>query len=145
MQDSGPNHGGLGVVSRSANGTITGSDEINLGDTLTLSCADRVKIVGFHFWDQAHGSGDLNSGDLFGLSIDGGATKQLSLTNFPWCGGSSLLVGNGFTFSYVNEDHYLGAIKVAAAAPVPEPETYALMWAGLGASAFVARRRRTAV
>jgi len=34
------------------------------------------------------------------------------------------------------------AFEMAVAAPVPEPETYALMLAGLGAMAFVARRRK---
>ncbi|HWI11676.1 MAG TPA: PEP-CTERM sorting domain-containing protein [Burkholderiaceae bacterium] len=35
------------------------------------------------------------------------------------------------------------AFEMAVAAPVPEPETYALMLAGLGAMAFVARRRKS--
>jgi len=34
------------------------------------------------------------------------------------------------------------AFEIAVANPVPEPETYALMLAGLGAMAFVARRRK---
>ena len=36
------------------------------------------------------------------------------------------------------------AFELAVANPVPEPETYALMLAGLGAMAFVARRRKSA-
>ncbi|MES2226977.1 MAG: PEP-CTERM sorting domain-containing protein [Pseudomonadota bacterium] len=36
------------------------------------------------------------------------------------------------------------AFETAVANPVPEPETYALMLAGLGAMAFVARRRKNA-
>lgn len=35
-----------------------------------------------------------------------------------------------------------GGVLEAATAPVPEPETYALMLAGLGAVGFMARRRR---
>ena len=37
---------------------------------------------------------------------------------------------------------YSGAISVAAITAVPEPETYAMMLAGLGALGFLARRRR---
>ena len=37
---------------------------------------------------------------------------------------------------------YYGALTLTAATPVPEPETYAMMLAGLGAAALMARRRR---
>jgi hypothetical protein len=39
---------------------------------------------------------------------------------------------------------YGGNIAVSAVAAVPEPETYALMLAGLGAVGFIARKRRRA-
>lgn len=144
-QDLSPNNGGLGVVSRNdSTGQLSGRDEINFGDTLTLTFANTVKIVGFHFWDKDHGSYDLSNSGLekFGLTINGGATQFLSLSNFPWYGDSSTLIGNSFTFSYKNEDYYLGAIKIAAVPAIPEPQTYALMLAGLGAVGFMARRRR---
>ena len=145
FQDLSPNYAGLGVVSRNANAGLSGGDEINHGDRLYLSFANKVKIVGFHFWDKDHTASDLNAGNTFGLSIDGGAMQTLSLANFPWYGAGSTLVGNNFAFSYKNEDYYLGAIKVAAVPAVPEPQTYALMLAGLGAVGFMARRRRAAV
>ena len=37
---------------------------------------------------------------------------------------------------------YNGSVDTAAAPPIPEPETYAMMLAGLGLMGFVARRRR---
>jgi hypothetical protein len=47
-QDLSPSYGGLGVMSRNeSTGAMTGGDEINKGDTLTLSFANTVKIVGF--------------------------------------------------------------------------------------------------
>ncbi len=141
VQDLSPSHGGLGVIGYKGN-KLVGGDEINAGDSLTLSFANRVQIVGFHFWDENHSAVDFGRKDQFGLSIDGGATQYYTLENFPWYGEHSLLTGKTFTFSYKNEDFYLGAIKIAATAPVPEPETLALMLGGLMAVGAVARRRR---
>lgn len=141
MQDLSPNYGGLGVVSRNANGAVSGADEINRGDVLTLAFANTVKLVGLHLWDHNHSGSDLNGGaEKFGLSIDGGAMQQLTLDNFPWWGGSSGLVGKRFTFSYINEDYYVGAVKIAA---VPEPQSLALLLLGLAAIGAASRRRRS--
>lgn len=137
IQDRSPSYGGLGVIGRK-NGHLVGGDEINRGDTLTLSFDHAVKVVGFHFFDKDHGGWDLNRGDQFGLSVDNGPVKFFDLQNFPWYGANSTLVGTSFTFSYKNEDYYLGAIKVAA---VPEPQTYAMLLVGLLAGGFMLRRR----
>jgi hypothetical protein len=146
IQDLSPSYGGLGVMSRNeSTGALSGGDEINHGDTLTLTFANTVKIVGFHLWDKNHQASDLNAGDTFSLSVNGGAAQVLSLSNFPWYGAGSALIGNTFTFGYTNEDYYLGAIKIAAVPAVPEPQTYALMLGGLGAVMFMARRRRSVV
>jgi hypothetical protein len=140
-QDLSPGYAGLGVISRSNSGGLSGSDEINRGETLTLSFANKVKVVGFHFYDKDHGTGDLGRYDDYGLSIDGGPTVSRSLDDpFPWFGAGSTLIGNSFTFSYVNEDYYLGAIKIAAM-PVPEPQSLALLALGLAALGFTRRRQ----
>lgn len=38
--------------------------------------------------------------------------------------------------------YYIGTAFLTSAAPIPEPETYAMMLAGLGLMGFVARRRK---
>jgi hypothetical protein len=59
-------------------------------------------------------------------------------------------IGDGFTgltFAVPNPDLGTGGLSnvaLYATQPVPEPETYAMMLAGLAALGFVARRRRQA-
>jgi hypothetical protein len=144
-QDLSPNYGGLGVAQYkpSTNTLYASADEINSGESLTLSFANTVKVVGLHFFDKDHNQIDLNSTDKFYLSVNGAANQALSFGGgYPWYGSSSTLIGNSFSFSYKNEDYYLGAIKIQAVTPpIPEPETYALMLGGLLAMGFMARRR----
>ena len=74
-----------------------------------------------------------------------------------WAGGVTavalpitLLAGlNSLTFSYSGQFQGLGdeawaVNSLAIATPVPEPQTYALMLAGLGVLGFLARRRKGA-
>lgn len=91
-----------------------------------------------------------------GLSADGhgvngwvpGATFLFNGVNTLLPAGSGVISpsfasGTSFSFTFggaVPDQFYLSSITVTAA-PVPEPQTYALMLAGLGLLAWVARRR----
>lgn len=65
----------------------------------------------------------------------GWSTQTYSFT--AGSGTSSLFFAGGY-----GAGHYVGLDNVTVTA-VPEPETYAMMLAGLGALGFMARRRRT--
>lgn len=144
IQDLKPEWGGLGVLSRrDRDGKLVGEDGINKGDTLTLTFTHQVTLVGLHFFDTDHTSTDR--GDRGTLSIDGGAAHSLALNSYVTSNPTHWLTGSSFAFGYGwdNDDpkgYYLGAVKVMA--PVPEPQTYALMLAGIGAVFMVSRRRR---
>lgn len=79
------------------------------------------------------GNGVGNSGNVF-------TTQTLNLLGIN--GTSTLL------FRAVGTSDSLGgsldAISVTTTSPVPEPETYAMMLAGLGLLGFIARRRKKA-
>lgn len=87
------------------------------------------------------------------ISFDGGVFVPMSSFAVPgafvFTQGYLGVVGNGvdyhtLTFSGFNAG--TASVTVSAlqtAAPVPEPETYAMMLAGLGALGFMARRRQT--
>jgi hypothetical protein len=48
---------------------------------------------------------------------------------------------DGVTLAHSSHASYAGTLDLVAI-PVPEPETYAMMLAGLGLMGFIARRRR---
>ena len=65
-------------------------------------------------------------------------TQKLLLSDVPRLAGSHTLTIGGVGDSFING--YIGSIAVTA---VPEPETYALMLAGLGAIGLLMKRRST--
>ena len=74
------------------------------------------------------------------LTLSFGADQQ----NLSWAGnlaaGTYQVDISGLTTA--RNTQYTSTVFATPAAPVPEPETYALMLAGLGAVTFVARRRK---
>src|SRR6186713_3444616 len=92
------------------------------------------------FQGTAIGNGQ-NLGDFTSYAVLGSFANAV-FTPFTLGGTSDLILGfnDGMRVDSDYDDIVVG-LKVAA---IPEPETYALMLAGLGAIGFVARRRRKA-
>jgi len=95
-------------------------------------------LVAFSFSDNSGLGHTFNNGDQqqnpFGFAILNGQTNKYG--NFDY-----LL---GFNDSYIGDadyDDFVVGIKFVSA--VPEPETYAMLLAGLGLIGFSARRRRS--
>lgn len=113
------------------------SNNINLigGTTYTLSFdlagsqRGSTETVNFNFGSTA-GSYSLGSADAF-------STRTLSFT--PGSDGS-------YSFSYLNasEDNVGVLLDNVSVSAVPEPETYAMLLAGLGLMGAMSRRRKTA-
>lgn len=87
--------------------------------------------------NEASGSRNVNSGDFY---VTSGTSSARSLAN-TWLANSA-----GFSSSQVLSV-WAGPNStqdLAVFAPIPEPETYAMLLAGLGLMGFIARRRRAA-
>ena len=145
-QDLSPGYGGLGVVGfsgfdRRGKPKLSGDEEIDRYEVLTLSFAQQVSIVGFHFFEGDHSGTDW--GDKAWLEVDGNGWQRLNLApNYVTNDPTKWLTGTTFSFKRDNQDFYLGAVKIAT--PVPEPHAVLLGVAALGVLGAAGRRRRQA-
>lgn len=116
--------------------------------TMRIDFASAVSGVGA-FMNYAPGQGNPAVIAVYGA---GNALLESYSLNFSTGGGNNAGEFHGFLEGSSNIAYmtltgsYIGAanLQVVQAAPVPEPETYALMLGGLGALGFVARRRKAA-
>jgi hypothetical protein len=117
------------------NGSLLESN--SLGATVAQSVG--VGTVSFSFSDNSGLGHTFNNGDLqqkpFGFAILNGQTNRYGTFDYIL----------GFNDSYKGDadyDDFVVGVNFVAA-PVPEPETYAMMLAGLGLLGLSVRRRKS--
>ncbi|WP_159098817.1 PEP-CTERM sorting domain-containing protein [Aquabacterium olei] len=120
--------GELGVATGGLLGVL--DPRLGKGESITVSFAKTVSLL---YWDMD----DLPLGsNKFSLSVDGATPLLYSLDSHTT---APLLTGKSFKFGYAGDAYFIDSLKFVC--EVPEPETYALMVAGL-LTAGVMRRRQ---
>jgi hypothetical protein len=107
----------------------------------TVSTEVEAGTVNFSFSDNAGLGHTFRNGDVqqsaFGFAIMQGQTNKYGTFDYIL----------GFNDSYTGDADYddfvVGISFAGAMAPVPEPQTYAMIFAGLGLLALSARRRKS--
>lgn len=115
---------------------------VTTGETVTFTLAANTTEFSFLWGSPDPSNAIAVNGSLLG---DGttllGALATSDNAQTQW--STITATGGGFLNTIAFSTGQI-AFETAVANPVPEPETYALMLAGLGAMAFVARRRKNA-
>ncbi len=124
------------------------TDNLNFTDTFTFGVAgpvwadvSAITIRLTPFQDIDFHSASLNGNALTLFSVAGGYLEGFLSGPMPTTGPLTLEVKGSSNASHGFYASYAGTVNVVGM--VPEPGTYAMLLAGLGAVGFIARRRRT--
>lgn len=123
------------------------SNSNNGGGDATLTLAPGTTYISF-LWGSPDNYNTLTVNTDAGASVFtagalgilpvGGSQSQANYVNFTPTGGATVITSLVFSSPNTN------AFEIANVTAVPEPGTYAMLLAGLGALGFVARRRKAA-
>lgn len=112
------------------------------GSGASVVLSNFVNNISYSNWNVIFTVFDLyESANLVASGFTGGIYSALSFNNQAVPGNYSLNVA-GYKLDTAQSGGYSGTVSVNPAAPVPEPETYAMLFAGLGLIGFTARRRK---
>ncbi|CAG0928499.1 MAG: hypothetical protein POELPBGB_04064 [Bacteroidia bacterium] len=108
---------------------------------------ERDTLTGLIAFDRVIADSYLLDGRVSFIVGSGIETTDVNFLDFLGCGGSICVnYGSNFSFDFPGRPGSqliasADGLWIASLAPVPEPETWALMMAGLGLLGFAARRR----
>ena len=136
---------GFGIDS-SFDGSGSSANMVNDYEILTFTFTTPAVVNLADVTFKKSNGGALSNSDEYQFSVDGGEWRDRDFKDNP--DFSPALMGTSFAFKYAEDDDdgasfWVSSLDVSTpVAAIPEPETYALMIAGLGLVGFMARRRK---
>ena len=113
-------------------GVVTDKFSFSLGSGSTYDVTNKVNGVGFTPGFAFYGLFDSANTSLGAFTVNSGAhTVSLAAGDYYYTVFGASSTGGAYSIA-----------SAIVATPVPEPETYAMLLAGLGALGFLARRRQ---
>lgn len=126
----------------------TASFKSGLLNPITISFDHAVNNVFFDLLNGQNGNQNYviadNNGHSATFNLTSNLTSGSTLVGFAATGNKVTISSTGSeTFDFFIDNVHFDETLPPVLAPVPEPETYALMLAGLGVLGFAARRRKS--